>query len=158
MVNLGRFRRRQQQLNLSLTDKPSRERHFLSITSSVLSGILLILALVLPEWAKGSHGDCSYKFGLTKVEIAGGNSPGIKDSQYCVCVCVCLCVDCIYISISFCSGSILQPISANTDIVYIECVCPHSHLDAGGVRHQSGLPPGEGRVPTTLRCLQHCLV
>ena len=68
MVDLSRFRRRQQQ-RLRFYDKPARERHFLSIIGSVLSIVLLILAVALQEWAKGSDTVCEYVFGLTRVEI-----------------------------------------------------------------------------------------
>ena len=67
MVDLSRFRQRQ---NGSIPyDKPSRERHFLSIIGSVLSILFLILALALREWAKVSFESCDLVFGLTQVQI-----------------------------------------------------------------------------------------
>ena len=74
MVDLTRFRRRQQQSD-RIHEKPARERHFLSIIGSVLSFIMLILSLALPEWAKGEDGECDYIFGLTQVKIADSLSP-----------------------------------------------------------------------------------
>ncbi len=69
MVDLSRFRRRREQLNPRFYDKPSRERHFFSIIGSVLSVVLLIVALFLREWAKAGDNLCEYTFGLTKVYI-----------------------------------------------------------------------------------------
>lgn len=68
MVNFAWFRRRNQQ-PLRFYDKPARERHYLSLVGSILCIVLLILAVALREWAKGSSKNCSYVFGLTQVQI-----------------------------------------------------------------------------------------
>ncbi len=81
MVNLSWFRRRQQQ-QLRYYDKPARERHYLSLVGSVLCIVLLILALALREWGKGSSELCSYVFGLTQVHIKDSTgSTDVKPSQ-----------------------------------------------------------------------------
>ena len=90
MVNLTRFRRNRDQ-QTRFYDKPARECHFLSIIGSVLSIVLLILAMALREWAKGSDSQCDIVFGLTQVQVQGINNAdgqnGLKPSM-CVCVCV----------------------------------------------------------------------
>ena len=68
MVDLGWFRRRQQR-QLTLNDKPARERHILSIMCSCLSILLLILALSLQEWGKADAGSCHFVFKLTEVVV-----------------------------------------------------------------------------------------
>ena len=85
MVDLSRFRRRNRHQML-LYDKPARERHFLSIVGSVLSMVLLILALALREWAKGKDNVCNYIFGLTQVQIqstkeSSSGETGIRASE-----------------------------------------------------------------------------
>lgn len=74
MVNLNRFRRNGDQ-QARFYDKPARECHFLSIIGSVLSIVLLILAMALREWAKGSDSQCDIVFGLTQVQVQGINNP-----------------------------------------------------------------------------------
>ena len=69
MVDYPRFRRREPQRPPRFYDKPSRERHFVSIIGSVLSMVMLVVALTLREWAKGGDDACSFIFGLTKVYI-----------------------------------------------------------------------------------------
>lgn len=69
MVDLSRFRRRREQQPPRFYDKPSRERHFLSIIGSVLSVVLLIVAIALREWAKASDSKCAFTFGLTKIYL-----------------------------------------------------------------------------------------
>lgn len=69
MVDLSRFRRRRSESNPRFYDKPSRERHYFSIIGSVLSFVLLVVALALREWAKAGDSRCDYIFGLTKVYI-----------------------------------------------------------------------------------------
>ena len=68
MVNLNRLWRRQDP-QYRFLDKPARERHFISIAGSVLSNVLLILALALKNWAKGDDKRCSYVYDLTEVKV-----------------------------------------------------------------------------------------
>lgn len=88
MVNLSRFRRRRDQPVPRFYDKPSRERHFLSIISSALSMVLLIMALALREWAKAGDEYCDFTFGLIKVYVLhkdglAGPTPGpIGPTEY----------------------------------------------------------------------------
>jgi len=83
MVDLSRFRQRRTG-NVPY-DKPSRERHFVSILGSVLSIVFLILALALREWAKVSryNGHCDLVFGLTQVQIQddSGTDTGTPSSE-----------------------------------------------------------------------------
>lgn len=81
MVDLPRFRRRQQQHPPRFYDKPSRERHFVSIIGSVLSMIMLVVALALREWAKAGDSKCDFTFGLTKVYITLKNSQETLDEN-----------------------------------------------------------------------------
>ena len=81
MVDLPRFRRRQQQNPPRFYDKPSRERHFVSIIGSLLSVVMLVVAMALREWAKAKDDKCEYIFGLTKVYITHFNPPGEPDSE-----------------------------------------------------------------------------
>ena len=46
---------------------PRRERHILSIVSSVVSCTVLIVALALKEWATSDANDCNFVFALTSV-------------------------------------------------------------------------------------------
>ena len=70
MVNLSRLRwRSNRQQARHLYDKPSRERHFLSIIGSALSVILIIMALAMREWARAGDELCDFTFGLTKVYV-----------------------------------------------------------------------------------------
>lgn len=68
MVDLSWFRRRQQ-ARLRPYDKPTRERHILSIVFSCLSVALLVLSLALQEWGKADINGCKFTFKLTQVEI-----------------------------------------------------------------------------------------
>ena len=83
MVDLSRFRQRR--TGSTPYDKPSRERHFISILGSVLSMVFLILALALREWAKVSNynGRCDIVFGLTQVQIqdSSGGDTGEQSSE-----------------------------------------------------------------------------
>lgn len=83
MVDLSRFRRRHQQ-QLRYYDKPARERHFLSLVASVLSIIMLVLALSLPEWAKGRVSQCDFVFGLTQVRYQDSNAhtQNVESSEF----------------------------------------------------------------------------
>ena len=78
-------RNRQQQV---FYDKPARERHFLSIIGSVLSIVLLILAMALREWAKGNDANCEIVFGLTQVQIQNIGNPSLNGLKPSMCVCV----------------------------------------------------------------------
>ena len=69
MVDLSRFRRRREQANPRFYDKPSRERHFFSIIGSVLSVVLMVVALALREWAKAGNEFCDFSFGLIKIYV-----------------------------------------------------------------------------------------
>lgn len=46
----------------------------MSIIGSVLSIIMLVVALALREWAKAGDSKCDFTFGLTKVYITIKNS------------------------------------------------------------------------------------
>ncbi len=91
MVNLTRFRRRNQQQAPRIVDKPERERHYLSIIGSVLSCILLIVCLCLKEWANavvdkstnsvGQVGQCVFSFGLTQVSCIYGTAQTSASSE-----------------------------------------------------------------------------
>ncbi len=90
MVNLNRFRRRNQHQAPRIVDKPERERHYLSIIGSVLSCILLIVCLCLKEWANavvdtittgGQRGQCVFSFGLTQVSYIDGSSQYSTSSE-----------------------------------------------------------------------------
>ena len=87
MVDLSIFRRRRERLNPRFYDKPSRERHFFSIIGSVLSIVLLVVALALREWAKAGDETCDFTFGLTKVYIThkASNNLDIRTSKCVVC-------------------------------------------------------------------------
>lgn len=84
MVNLTRLRSRSghhpHHLNYQLHDKPSRERHLVSVLCSVFSILFLVLALSMKEWAKASNVSCDLVFGLTKVHVKHKNlSIYVKD-------------------------------------------------------------------------------
>ncbi len=90
MVNLNRFRRRNQHQAPRIVDKPERERHYLSIIGSVLSCILLIVCLCLKEWANavvdtittgGQRGQCVFSFGLTQVSYIDGSKQYSTSSE-----------------------------------------------------------------------------
>lgn len=69
MVDLSRFRRRRDSPVARFYDKPSRERHYISIIGSLLSIVLLVVALCLKEWAKAGDEKCDFTFGLIKVYV-----------------------------------------------------------------------------------------
>lgn len=85
-MNLSRLRRRQHQLTSYLHEKPSRERHYLSIIGSSLSVVLLVVAMSLRQWARAEtvNGEgttlCYFTFGLTKVHVQSVSDS--KDYEY----------------------------------------------------------------------------
>ncbi|KAL5471459.1 hypothetical protein EMCRGX_G029579 [Ephydatia muelleri] len=81
MVNFNWFRRRQRQQQLQWQDPnvPRRERHILSIVSSVISCTVLIVSLALKEWATASADNCSYVFALTSVVRSDLPTLGLAD-------------------------------------------------------------------------------
>jgi hypothetical protein len=86
MVDFFRFGfgRRQEQQHRRFYDKPSRERHYVSIIGSVLSIVVLVVALALREWAKAGDDTCNFTFGLTKVYITHNNpaaTPEVLNSE-----------------------------------------------------------------------------
>jgi len=81
MVNLNPFRRRNDQQAHRIVDKPDRERHYVSIIGSILSGILLIVCLCLRQWANGSSKDCDFVFGLTEVSCMTGDGHNTISSE-----------------------------------------------------------------------------
>ena len=68
MVDLSWFRRRQQ-AGPRPYDKPSRERHYVSVACSCLSVVLLVLSLSLQEWGKAETTRCKFTFKLTQAVI-----------------------------------------------------------------------------------------
>ena len=84
MVNFNWFRRRQrQQLQWQDPNVPTRERHILSIVSSVISCTVLIVALALKEWATADTSDCNYVFALTSVIRSNHPTLGCKGCRVC---------------------------------------------------------------------------
>ena len=69
MVNLDRFRSRSQRRYYRLNDKPTRERHYLSVAGNIVSSIFFVLALAFRDWATGTDAQCTYSFGLTQVVL-----------------------------------------------------------------------------------------
>ena len=149
-MDLSWFRRRQQ-AGLRPYDKPSRERHFVSVACSSLSAVLLLLALSLQEWGKAETSKCKFTFKLTQVVVE--DKPSHHDyhfkskwSRYNH-----------HLSFSLFSDRVLQQQPADLDLVCDQCVVSCHHILPHLHHHQCWLPQRETRVHQTLRCLQHHL-
>lgn len=144
-----------------LTDKPARERHFLSMGASISSVVLLVISLALPWWATANVKNRSCSFGLIKVSCIHPLSGEYRQDMSCK-LTVSLAStdsDIIIIISSLCySEWILRNLTADTDLVCSQHQCAHYDILTDSSIHQCWFPSREVRVSSTLFCLQHSLL